>query len=124
MIKTTCHYYIIFYWVFFLYTGTNVEIGNILLKSGADPRQGCCLQNLLKSLRINGDKSCLLSLIFSLLQKGADPNRRRIEGSNIIDCVKNGNILLVEEFIKYGADVNGCDDIKNTALHYACNLGK
>ncbi|XP_071150028.1 putative ankyrin repeat protein RF_0381 [Mytilus edulis] len=104
-------------------SGRNVEIGYILLKSGASPKKGCCLQNLLESLQIYGNKSCFLSLISSLLQKGADPNRRRIEGSNIIDCVKNGNILLVEEFIKYGADVNGCDNFKKTALHYACNIG-
>ncbi|CAC5364197.1 unnamed protein product [Mytilus coruscus] len=108
----------------FCSSGTNVEIGNIFLESGADPKMGFCLQNLLQSFRINENKTCLVSFISSLLQKGADPNRRKIKGSNIIDSVQNGNILLVEELIKYGADVNLSDDIKKTALHYACNLGQ
>ncbi|CAC5402824.1 unnamed protein product [Mytilus coruscus] len=108
----------------FCSSGTNIEIGNILLKNGADPKMGFCLQNVLQSVRINENKTCLVSLIPALLQKGADPNRRKIKGSNIIDSVQYGNILLVEELIKYGADVNLSDDTKKTALHYACNLGQ
>lgn len=107
-----------------LVTGTTVEIGNILLKNGADPKIGFCLQNVLQNSRSFINKASSISFMSSLLKKGADPNRRKIKGSNLIDSIQKGNVMLVEEFIKYGANINYCDETKKTALHYACNIGK
>lgn len=110
--------------IIFLSTGTHVEIGNILLKHGANPNIGCCLQNLLQNYRIYDNKTSSVSFVASLLEKGADPNRRKIKGSNLIDSVQKTNVFFVEELIKNGANINFCDDMKGTALHYACNLRK
>lgn len=108
----------------FLFTGSKFEIGNILLKNGADPKIGYCLQNLLGNNQFFKNETSLLSFLPPLMEKGADPNRRNIKGSNLIDSVERRNIFFVEELIKYGANINYCDNMKKTALHYACNLSK
>ncbi|XP_052065741.1 uncharacterized protein LOC127705457 [Mytilus californianus] len=100
---------------------TVLDIANVLLKSGADPKLGYCLQNYIQNYR-NIDS--WISFIHSLLQKGADPNKRKANGSNLIDCVWYQDSRLVEEIINYGADVNFADDMKKTALHYACAKGQ
>lgn len=108
----------------FSLTGKHLDIGKFLLKSGAEPKLGCCVQNSLQNCRSNINTDSWVSFIYSLLQKGADPNKRTSDGSNLIECVQDRSSRLVEEMIKYGADVNFSDDMEKTALHYACDLGK
>ncbi|VDI57427.1 Hypothetical predicted protein, partial [Mytilus galloprovincialis] len=102
-----------------------LDIAEGLLKSGADPKFGYCLQHSLQNCRSNyrNTDSCT-AFIHSLLQKGADPNKHKTNGSNLIDCVQDQNSCLVEEIIKYGGDVNFADGMKKTALHYACIRGQ
>lgn len=96
-----------------------------MLENGADPRFGYCIQYSLQNCRsCNKNADSWISFIHSLLQKGADPNKHKTDGSNLIDSVQYQNSCIVEEMIKYGADVNFADCMKKTALHYVCIQGK
>ncbi|XP_071182095.1 poly [ADP-ribose] polymerase tankyrase-1-like isoform X1 [Mytilus edulis] len=102
--------------------GKNIDIGRILLASGADPKNGYCLQNAMNICRKFENRKSWMSFMISVLQKGADPNKRKAKSSNLIELVKKRNSHIVEEFLKHGADVNYSDVMKTTALHYACDI--
>ncbi|XP_052064145.1 uncharacterized protein LOC127704231 isoform X2 [Mytilus californianus] len=100
----------------FCQKGSTIEIGRSLLKAGADPSVGNCLQSVLdnRELRENPE------LFMELLKNGANPNMYSGGGSNLIDATKKGTKPLVEELLRYGADVNFVDYEAKGALHYAC----
>lgn len=93
-----------------------MEIGRNLLQAGADPSVGNCLQSVLD----NSELCKKTEWFLELLQKGANPNIHSRDGSNLIDVTKKGKKQLVEELLRYGAEVNVVDYQRKSALHYAC----
>lgn len=87
------------------------------MASGADPNIGFCLEDSFDSASSNQNWSYLL-------QTAADRKKRKTKKSDLMHSVQKRQSGLVEELIKYGANVNLIDEMKKSALHYACDLGK
>lgn len=92
----------------------------ILLQAGADPSVGNCLQSVLKNYKLREN----VELFLELLKTGANPNMYSGSSSNLIEVTKEGNKQLVEELLRYRADVNFVDSYGKSALHHACDIGK
>ncbi|VDH93109.1 Hypothetical predicted protein [Mytilus galloprovincialis] len=104
--------------------GSNIEIGDLLLNSAADPSKGYCIQHVMENRRFSVNDSDCINFIRRLLRNGADANKFKNGKSNVIEATKKGYRLLVEKMIKYGADVNFYDSTHQIALHHACGLEK
>jgi len=67
-----------------------------------------------------GDREAVADLI----EAGADVNARQFASTPLIVAEQNGHLEMLDLLIERGADVNGCDKSKRTALMYAAMAGR
>ncbi|CAG2187607.1 unnamed protein product [Mytilus edulis] len=89
-----------------------------LLQAGADPSLGNCLQSFLKNYKLRENVELFLELL-----KRANPNMYSGSSSILLKLPRRRNEQLVEELLRYRADVNFVDSYGKSALHYACDIG-
>ena len=98
---------------------TLVEVGELLLRNGANPNDGPILFNVMNNLSNGNQNESLKELIYALIDSGADTNRHEKEKPNLILAVGNRDIDLVKKTLENGANINAQDSDGYTCLHSA-----
>ena len=97
--------------------GDNIEVIQLLLEAGADPRVHGDYTALHRAAGL-----CTPEVVRLLLDRGADPKARDMNGvTPLVGPAFSGNIEIARMLIAAGADVNARDSDGKSILQYAAN---